>query len=322
MEQIKGVKTVPLNEYYMSGHRTCQGCEPALAMKLTAKAIGPRSIVLGATGCMYVANTSYYTTPWAIPWMHTQLGAAGSAALGTSAGLKALMRKGKLKEEHINVVAICGDGGGADMGVSAISATLTHPQYDSLIVMYDNESYANTDVQASGSTPWGAVTRFTPSGTVHRITQTRIKKNMVGMLAAGHPGCKYVATVCPSFAVDMMQKIRKAIAIGGPTFVHCLTPCPKGWGFAPDLSHEMGIAAVETGVWPLYEIEDGMVRFNGRSKTIAEGGKREPVGEYTRRQDRFAHFTAEDTAYFQGTIDEMWQNWLVPAVIPLSRAAQ
>ena len=318
MEPIKGIKTVPVNEYYMSGHRTCQGCEPALSMKLTAKAIGPRSVILGATGCMYVANTSYYTTPWAIPWMHTQLGSAGSGALGTTAGLKALMRKGKIKDEPINVVAICGDGGGADMGVSAISATLTYPEYDCLIIMYDNESYANTGIQASGTTSWGAVTRFTPTGTLHRITQTRLKKNMAGMMAAGHPECKYVATICPSFALDMMNKIRKALTIGGPTFIHCLTPCPKGWGFDPSLSHQIGVLAVETGIWPLYEIERGKVQFYGKSKSFAKGGARKPVREYLERQDRFAHFTAEDTAYFQSKIDEIWENWQIPGVIPVS----
>ena len=317
MEQIKGIKTVPINEYYMSGHRTCQGCEAALIMRLTAKAIGPRSVILGSTGCMYVANTSYYTTPWAIPWMHTQLGSAGSAALGTAAGFSALMRKGKIKDEPINVVAICGDGGGADMGVSAISATLTHPQYDCLIIMYDNESYANTGIQASGTTPWGANTRFSPPGTVHRIMQTRLKKNMVGMMVAGHPKCKYVATLCPSFSVDMINKIRKALTIGGPTFIHCLAPCPKGWGFDPSLSHEIGILAVETGIWPLYEIEHGKVHFYGKSKSIAEGGKRKPVREYLEKQDRFAHFTIDDIDNFQSNIDEMWQKWLIPGVIPM-----
>src|SRR5205823_4492728 len=84
------------------------------------KAAGPRTIVLGSTGCMYVANTTYYTTPWVVPWMHTQLGSSGSAALGTAAGLKSLMRKGKMKAEPINVIAFCGDGGGADMGLGAI----------------------------------------------------------------------------------------------------------------------------------------------------------------------------------------------------------
>ena len=318
MEQIKGIKAAPVNEYYTSGHRTCQGCEPALTMKLTAKAIGPRSVILGSTGCMYVANTSYYTTPWVIPWMHTQLGSAGSAALGTAAGFNSLMRKGKIKDEPINVVAICGDGGGADMGVSAISAALTHPEYNFLILMYDNESYANTGIQASGTTTWGANTGFTPTGTLHRIMQTRLKKNMAGMMAAGHPQCEYIATVCPSFPVDMINKIRKALTIGGPTFIHCFTPCPKGWGFDPSLSHDIGMLAVETGIWPLYEIEHGKVQFYGKSKRIAEGGTRKPVRQYLEKQDRFAHFTAADVAYFQSNTDKIWQKWLIPGVIPVS----
>ena len=90
-DKIKSVRQTPLEELYTSGHRTCQGCESALVMKLMVKAAGPRTIVLGSTGCMYVANTTYYTTPWVVPWMHTQLGSSGSAALGTAAGLAATL---------------------------------------------------------------------------------------------------------------------------------------------------------------------------------------------------------------------------------------
>src|SRR5260221_11024922 len=121
---------------------------------------------------MSVANTSSYTRRWVGPWMHTQLGAAGSAAMGAAAGLKVLMRKGKMKAEPINVIAFCGDGGGADMGLGAISATLTHKEYNSLILLYDNESYANTDIQLSGSTPYGANTTFSPPGSGKRLIHT------------------------------------------------------------------------------------------------------------------------------------------------------
>ena len=214
LDPIKNVRQVPYAEYFVSGHRTCQGCESALVMKLMVKAAGPRTIVLGSTGCMYVANTTYYTTPWVVPWMHTQLGSSGSAALGTAAGLKALMTKGKMKSEPINVIAFCGDGGGADMGLGAISATLTHKEYNSLILLYDNESYANTDIQLSGMTPYGAHTTFSPPGKAKRIIHTRWKKNMAGMMAAGHPESRYVATVCASYAVEMMNKVRRALAIG------------------------------------------------------------------------------------------------------------
>ena len=316
---VKGVKNIPLEENFTSGHRTCQGCESALVMRLMIKAAGPRSIVMGSTGCMYVANTTYYTTPWVVPWMHTQLGSSGSAATGTAAGLKVLMRKGKMKEEPINVIAFCGDGGGADMGLSAISAALTHPEYNMLILLYDNESYANTDIQVSGSSPWGANSTFSPPGKAHRIMNTRWKKNTLGMLAAGHPEARYMATACASYGLDMVNKVRRALTIGGPTFIHSIDPCPKGWDYDPKFSHELGMLAIETGLWVLYEIIDGELILNGPSKAIAKGmRRRKPVEQYLTRQGRFAHFTPDDTKYVQSKVDDMWDRWWGPGVIPVN----
>ncbi len=320
LDPFKGVKKVPLEEFFTSGHRTCQGCESALVMKLMVKAAGQRTIVLGSTGCMYVANTTYYSTSWVVPWMHTQLGSSGSAGMGTAAALRALMRKGKIKEEPINVIAFCGDGGGADMGLSAISAALTHPEYNFLILLYDNESYANTDIQLSGLTPYGAHTTFSPPGKAKRLLHTRWKKNVAGMLAAGHPECRYVGTVCASYAVEMMNRVRKALTIGGPTFIHSLDPCPKGWDYDPMLSHELGEIAVNTGIWPLYEVENSVLKLYGRTKQMAEKrARRKPVRDYLLKQGRFAHFTDDDIDYFQDKIDQMWDKWLIPGVIPFHK---
>ena len=320
LEPFKGVKKVPCEEYFTSGHRTCEGCESAEFMRLLAKAAGPRTIILGATGCMYVANTSYYSTPWGVPWMHTQLGAAGSGALGAAAAFRAQMRKGTMKDEPINVIAFCGDGGGADMGLGAISATLTHPDYNLLIVMYDNETYANTDIQVSGTSPYGANTSFSTPGKVKRIMNNRWKKNVAPLMIAGHPTCKYVATVSTSYALQAMNSIRRALSIGGPTFIHCLNPCPKGWDFDPILSLELGNLAVNTGIWPLYEVENGVLKLYGKTREIAEGRyKRLPVQDYLLKQGRFAHFIDEDIQFFQAQIDDMWNNWLIPGVIPLRK---
>ncbi|HKM89696.1 MAG TPA: thiamine pyrophosphate-dependent enzyme [Candidatus Acidoferrales bacterium] len=320
LDPFKSLKKLPLEEYFTSGHRTCQGCESALVMKMMVKASGPRTIVLGSTGCMYVANTTYYSTSWVVPWMHTQLGSSGSAGLGAAAALKVLMRKKKIKNEPINVIAFCGDGGGADMGLGGISAALTHPDYNFLILMYDNESYANTDIQLSGSTPWGAHTTFSPPGKVKRIMHHRWKKNMAGMLAAGHPTCKYVSTICMSYGLLGMNCIRKALTIGGPTFIHSLDPCPKGWDYDPYISHDLGELAVTTGVWPLYEVENQVVRLLGKTKEIAEGRyKRGPVRDYLLKQGRFAHFTKDDIDYFQSKVDDMWNKWLIPGVIPMAK---
>jgi len=322
LEAFKGVKKVPYEEYFTSGHRTCEGCESAQFMRLIAKAAGPRTIVLGATGCMYVANTSYYATPWGIPWMHTQLGAAGSSALGAAAALRALMRKGVFKDEPINVIAFCGDGGGADMGLAAISATLTQADYNLLIVMYDNESYANTGIQVSSTSPFGVNTTFSTPGKKKRIMHNRWKKNVAGLMIAGHPTVKYVATVSTSYALQAMNSVRRALTIGGPTFIHCLNPCPKGWDFDPAIALEIGNLAVNTGIWPLYEVEKGELKLYGKTREIAEGRfKRLPVADYLLKQGRFAHFTDEDLAYFQSQVDDMWNNWLVPGVIPLRKQA-
>jgi pyruvate ferredoxin oxidoreductase beta subunit len=316
-EKVKGVHKIPLEELYTSGHRTCQGCESATTMRDFIKVAGSRTVVTGATGCMYVANTSYLTTPWIVPWMHTQLGAGGASAQGMAAGLRALKRKGKIKDEKINVINFSGDLGAGDMGIGGISAAL-QSDYDLLIIMYDNESAANTDIQATGLTTYGAQTTFTPPGKKHSIMQRRWKKNVAGMLAVGHPTCRYVATACATFPpTDFLNKTRKALSIGGPTFIHSLDPCPKGWDYDPILSHELGELAVNTGIWPLYEVEDGVLRLTGRTQQIAAGRiRRQHVRDYLLKQGRFAHFTDDDIDYFQSKIDEMWDKWLIPGVIP------
>jgi pyruvate ferredoxin oxidoreductase beta subunit len=117
-----------------------------------------------------------------------------------------------------------------------------------------------------------------------------------------------------------MNTIRKALSIGGPTFIHSLDPCPKGWDYDPMISHELGELAVDTGVWPLYEVEDGVMRLTGRSALIGRGKlKRKPVRDYLLKQGRFAHFIDEDIDYFQSKVDEMWEKWLVPGVIPFKK---
>src|SRR3954452_10436475 len=109
LDMFKAVKKLPLEEYFTSGHRTCQGCESALVMKLMVKAAGPRTIVLESTGCMYVANTTYYSTACVVPCMTPGLASSGAAALGAAAALRALMRKANFRYEPINVIAFCGD---------------------------------------------------------------------------------------------------------------------------------------------------------------------------------------------------------------------
>jgi pyruvate ferredoxin oxidoreductase beta subunit len=310
-ERIRSVVEAPLEEEYVSGHRTSRGCMPALAMRLIAKAAGPRTVILGCTGCMYVANTSYYTTPWAIPWVHTQLGAFASAALGTAIGFEAQMRKGKLKGEKINVIGIAGDGGGADMGLNALSGALSYPEYNFLTIIYDNESYANTGIQASSLTPWGALTTFSPGGK-EKFFHRREKKNILGIVASHHTA-KYIATATPALPLDLMNKVRKALWIGGPTFIYIHTPCPKGWEYHHKDSIKIGKLAVDTGFIPIYEIENGKLKFTYKPK------ERKPIKEYLKVQGRFSQLSEEDMDQIQKDIDRRWEEWIVPNIMPIKR---
>ncbi|HET7037500.1 MAG TPA: thiamine pyrophosphate-dependent enzyme [Thermomicrobiaceae bacterium] len=314
-ERVRGVHNIPLEEFYTSGHRTCQGCESATVMRGFVKAAGPRTVATGSTGCMYVANTSYMTTPWIIPWMHTQLGAGGSSAVGTAAGLRALMRKGKIQQEKINVISFCGDIGGGDMGLSGISGAM-QTDLDLLVILYDNESAANTDIQATGMTTYGAQTTFTPPGTKHRIMQRRWKKNVAGMIAVGHPTVRYIGTACASYPpTDFLNKVRKALSVSGPAFLHTFDPCPKGWDYHPRYSGDVGELGIRSGIFPLYEIIDGQVSYTYDARSTAKG--RIPVKEYLMRQGRFAHLIDEDIDYIQKMIDEMWEEWEIPGIAPV-----
>ena len=279
------------------------------------KAAGSRTVVTGATGCMYVANTSYMTTPWIVPWMHTQLGAGGSSAVGMAAGLRALKRKGKIKDEKINVINFSGDLGAGDMGIGGISAAL-QSDYDLLIIMYDNESAANTDIQATGSTTYGAQTTFTPPGTKHPIMQRRWKKNVAGMLAVGHPTCRYVATACATYPpTDYLNKVRKALAIGGPTFIHTYDPCPKGLGLSSALL-ATSLASWESNAASIRSTKSSKATSFTPTTRARRGKGRIPVKEFLTKQGRFDHLIAEHFAHIQKMVDQMWEEWEIPGVAP------
>ena len=203
------------------------------------------------------------------------------------------------------------------MGVSSISAALMHAKYNLAIICYDNESYANTDIQISGASPWGANTTFTPPGKKFRIMHDCWKKNIAAMYAVGHVRCNYVATADASYPADLIDKVRKALAVKGPAFVHTLDPCPKGWDYDPFYSHKLGELAVETGLFPLWQITDGELTYTGISARQVYGKRsRKPVREYLETQGRFHHFLDEDYEFFQGEVDKMWNDWMVPGVIP------
>ncbi len=293
---IKLIRNVPKEEYYVPGHRTCAGCGPALQYKLVAKAAGPNTIFLGPTGCMYVANASYLCTPYMVPWMHTQITNAGAVASGIEAAYKVLLRKGKRTGEFPNIIVMAGDGGSVDIGLQAMSAMM-YRGHDALFICYDNEAYANTGIQTSPTTPYGSNTTFTPPGPAIPEGKTLFPKDPPQLVIGGHPAVKYVATASVAYPVDLINKVRKALNVVGPTFLHIHSPCPKGWGFDSAKTVEIARMAIETGMWNMYEWENGVYRYQFKPK------KYKPVREYLKLQQRFAHLTDAHIAKMQAFVD-------------------
>ncbi|PXF51328.1 MAG: hypothetical protein C4B55_02730 [Candidatus Methanophagaceae archaeon] len=155
----------------------------------------------------------------------------------------------------------------------------------------------NTGIQRSSSTPYGAWTTTAPVGK-KSIGQATWKKNMPE-IAVAHQ-IPYVATACPSYPFDLMDKVKRGAETEGPAYIHILSPCPTGWRCQPNLSVELGRLAVETGVFPLYEVVNGEYRLSVDLPLSAL----KPVREYLRRQGRFKHLTEEVVEKIQERVEK------------------
>ena len=269
MEQsAEELNKIEKKDLFTSGHRACGGCGQALAARLVADASGENTIACVATGCLEVFSSPYPDPSWRIPFLHSLFENAAAVASGVEAAYKAL-NKGP-----VNIIAQGGDGSTADIGFQCISGMFERG-HNVLYVCYDNEAYMNTGVQRSSFTPLGARTSTTPMG-----NKTR-KKNMP-LLAADH-GIPYVATATVDDFRDLQRKVKTALSIEGPKYIHILAPCPLGWGHHGELTVKICRLAKDTGLFPIYEIIDGKVTNVGKIRTKL------PVEEYLKLQGRFKH---------------------------------
>ena len=297
-------RLVTREENFAPGHRACIGCGEALAVRLACKALGQNVIIANATGCMEIVSSQLPYTSWRVPWIHTLFENTAAVASGIEAGLKTMIRKGRRPAQDVKVVAMAGDGGTSDIGVQALSGALERG-HNFLYICFDNEAYMNTGIQRSSATPYGASTTTSPAGKMS-IGQVTWKKNMPA-IAIAHD-IPYVATACPSYPFDLMAKVKKGVDTTGPAYVHILSVCPTGWRCPPDLSVRIGRLAVETGIFPLYEVE------NGQYKLSFDFPKLRPVTDYMKLQGRFRHLSPEDINKIQTRVIEEYEKLREKAV--------
>ena len=294
-------------DLFQSGHRACAGCGPASALRMIMKATRGPTIVTQATGCMEIVGSIYPYTSWGIPWLHTAFENAAANAAGIEAALKIMQKKGKI-HQHIDVIAIAGDGGTYDIGLQALSGAVERG-HDFLFILYDNEGYMNTGIQRSSSTPVGASTTTSPAGSA--IPGKLEKKKPITEIMLAHE-MEYVATATPYYWKDMLTKVRKGLEVEGPAFLHVFAPCPRGWRSEPSKTMEYSKLAVESCVFPIWEAVNGKRQLSIPSKVIALAPqKKKPVKEYLQGQGRFRHlFTPQNSHILneiQRVTDERWQ---------------
>ncbi len=290
-------KLVTRKENFAPGHRACIGCGEALAVRLACKALDDDVIIANATGCMEIVSSQLPYTSWYLPWIHTLFENTAAVACGIEAGLKVMARKGRGPAVEAKVVAMAGDGGTSDIGLQALSGALERG-HDFLFLCFDNEAYMNTGIQRSSATPYGASTTTSPAGRVS-IGQFSWKKNVPAIVVAHN--VPYVATACPSYPFDLMDKVKKGLETSGPAYVHIFSVCPTGWRCLPELSIRIGRLAVETGIFPLYEVENGQYKLN------FDFPKLRPIDDYLKLQGRFKHLSPDEIKKIQDRVTTKYQ---------------
>jgi pyruvate/2-oxoacid:ferredoxin oxidoreductase beta subunit len=281
-------------ELMHSGHVGCPGCGAAIAMRFLLKALGDKVVMVIPACCWSIIAGPYPQSTLKTPIIHCAFETAASTASGVRAALDAL------GDTETQVVAWAGDGGTFDIGFQALSGAVERNE-DFLYVCYDNEAYMNTGIQRSSSTPYGAWTTTTPG----RDWKKMRKKNIVEALVAHR--IPYVATASIAFPDDLIRKAQKAMAIKGSRFLHIYASCPTGWRIPSEMSVKIARMAVQTNIFPLYEVDDG------KNYTINYKPREYLVREYFRLQGRFRHLTDHDLDQIQAMVDEDWQRLIARA---------
>ena len=288
------------------GHRLCAGCGAAVAVNNVLRALdeGDRAVVSNATSCLEVSTFIYPNTAYEDSYIHSAFENAAAMTGGVETAYRALKKRGKI-DETFQFICFGGDGGTYDIGLQSLSGALERG-HDFVYVCYDNEAYMNTGIQRSSSTPRFADTTTSPVGT-ESYGKKQNKKDLTAIVAAHN--IPYVAqTTMYADMRDLYNKAHTAIYTEGPCFLNVLAPCPRGWRYDASELAEVCKLAVDTCVWPMYEIVEGEWHLT------YEPRKKLPVEQFLAKQGRFKHMFQPGNEWMieeaQKYVDEKWEKLL------------
>ena len=302
--RFKTLKDMPVQDHLAPGNTMCAGCGGILAVRIFHKVLGPNVAWVNAAGCMTI-TMSYPLSPLKSNWLYTAFASAPAGAQGVRDALDVLMRKGKLPpSEDLKVVVVTGDGAAYDIGLQSTAGAIDR-RLDFYYLCYDNEAYGNTGFQMSTSTPYGSATKTTPPTSAYPVGNTGKKKDLFEVWRSMR--APYLATLSNSHGVDFLKKVEKGAEIKGPKLYIAFAACPTGMGFDPKDSIEIEKLAVQTGVWPLKESLEGVVRHTVIPRSLT------PVSEYLKTQERFEHLFTPDVkkdaiSTIQGAVNAYWRD--------------
>ncbi|MHC4606048.1 MAG: thiamine pyrophosphate-dependent enzyme [Planctomycetota bacterium] len=280
---------IPDEDVIRRGHFSCPGCGASLSMKLVLKVLGKKVLAAVPACCWSVCDGPFPYSATGIPIVHC----AFESAAATASGIRAALNARGITDT--TVMAWAGDGGTFDIGIQALSGAAERNN-DILYVCYDNEAYMNTGIQRSSATPMSAWTTTTPPSA---MPKTQPKKNL-GEIIVAHR-VPYFATATVAYPDDLMAKFQKAKDTKGFRMVHILSPCPVGWRSEERLSIQLSRLAVQTRIFPLYEVE------NGVDWKLTQDPPQRPVEEYLTKQGRFKHLKPQEIAEIQQRVDKEWE---------------
>lgn len=299
-------KEVEKKERLVGGHRLCAGCGAGVAVRGVLRALEPehKAVVANATSCLEVSTFMYPYTAYTDSYIHTAFENAAATLSGVEAAYKVMKRRGKI-DDTFKFIAFGGDGGTYDIGLQSLSGAMERG-HDMVYVCYDNEAYMNTGIQRSSSTPRFADATTSPAGTV-LPGKIQNKKNLTEIIAAHNIPYAAQTTFIGNFK-DLHEKAHKAIYTEGACFLNIMSPCPRGWRYDAENLAEICQLAVDTCVWPLYEVENGIWRLTYEPK------KKLPVEEFLSKQGRFKHMFKPGNEWMieeaQAYVDKEWNKLL------------